>query len=179
MTLQFPVHISGSRAIISMLLKQGKKCNQNRRKLYSANSFPVMITGISCVVILPCNFPVRDCSVLYHWYRSAAFFRGKILTHWFLAHIMQWYIMQGLRKKCAVQTPVGTLVNPMGSNKARVKVHIFWEGHKLVFWGANVSETFFNMENNSVIITIWKWNVPGAQRCVLPVFFPVDLLLWQ
>ena len=39
-------------------------------------------------------------------------FQSLFLTHWFLAHIMQWYIMQGLRKKCAVQTPVGTLVGP-------------------------------------------------------------------
>ena len=43
----FPVHITGTRAEISMLLKQGKKCNQNRRKLYYVNSFPVMTAGIS------------------------------------------------------------------------------------------------------------------------------------
>ena len=47
MNWQFPVQITGTRATISMLLKQGKKCNQNRRKLYSVNSFPVMTTGIS------------------------------------------------------------------------------------------------------------------------------------
>ena len=41
------VHITGTRATISMLIKQGKKYNQNRRKLYSVNSFPVMTTGIS------------------------------------------------------------------------------------------------------------------------------------
>ena len=47
MNWQFPVHITGTRATISTLIKQGKKCNQNRRKLYSVNSFPVMTTGIS------------------------------------------------------------------------------------------------------------------------------------
>ena len=63
MNWQFPVHITGTRATISMLLTQRKKCNQNRRKSYSVNSFHVMTTGISlCVVILPCNFPVRVCS---------------------------------------------------------------------------------------------------------------------
>ena len=46
MNWQFPVHITGTRATISMFLKQGKKCNQNRRKLYSVNSFPAMTTGI-------------------------------------------------------------------------------------------------------------------------------------
>ena len=35
MNCQFPVHITGTRTTISTLLKQGKKCNQNRRKLYS------------------------------------------------------------------------------------------------------------------------------------------------
>ena len=35
MNWQFPVHITGNRATISMLLKQAKKYNQNRRKLYS------------------------------------------------------------------------------------------------------------------------------------------------
>ena len=35
MNCQFPVHITWTRTTISTLLKQGKKCNQNRRKLYS------------------------------------------------------------------------------------------------------------------------------------------------
>ena len=46
MIWHFPVHITGTRAEISMSLKQGKKCNQNRRKLYYVNSFPVMTAGI-------------------------------------------------------------------------------------------------------------------------------------
>ena len=47
-----------------MLIKQGKKCNQNRRKLYSVNSFPVMTTDISLCSNSTCNFPVTNCSVL-------------------------------------------------------------------------------------------------------------------
>ena len=47
MNWQFPVHITGTRAEISMLLKQGKKCNQNIRKLQCG------MTGIKiCLVNL-------------------------------------------------------------------------------------------------------------------------------
>ena len=55
MNCQFPVHITWTRTTISTLLKQGKKCNQNRRKLYSLQDryrvellhreIPVFITG--------------------------------------------------------------------------------------------------------------------------------------
>ena len=44
MNWQFPVYITGTRATISILLKQEKKCNKNGRKLYSVNSFPVKTT---------------------------------------------------------------------------------------------------------------------------------------
>ena len=59
MNWQFPVHITGTRATISLLLKQGKKCNQNRRKLYSVNSFPVMNTGISLCTNSTLLFPCK------------------------------------------------------------------------------------------------------------------------
>ena len=43
MNWQFPVHITGTRATISMLLKQGKKCNQNIRKTYFSLSFKITL----------------------------------------------------------------------------------------------------------------------------------------
>ena len=44
MNWQFPVHITGTRATISMLIIQGKKCNQSKGILYvQCNmAFPVM-----------------------------------------------------------------------------------------------------------------------------------------